>query len=91
MVTKLISGGRQSAGVIELIDSSEQLLAPIIRSLTGMSPGDPGCSHMVMQLVAGVVTPILFHHGIGKTFGMNVSDPAERSDYIELLVNSILD
>jgi len=91
MVTKLISDGRQSEGVIELIDNSEMLLAPIIRSLTGMPEDDPKCSHMVMQLIAGVVTPILFHHGIGRTFGMNLKDPRERSDYVELLVNNILD
>ena len=42
------------------IDNSEEMLAPIITDLTGIDEDDPRCSYIIMQIVAGVVTPILF-------------------------------
>jgi len=90
MVTKLITDGRQSPGIAELIDNSEEMLAPIISDLTGLGHDDPQCSYIIMQLVAGVVTPILFYHGAGRTFGIDVSDPIVRQDYLKSLVNTIL-
>lgn len=90
MVTKLITDGRQNLGITELIDNSEEMLAPIITDLTGIDEDDPRCSYIIMQIVAGVVTPILFYHGVGRTFGINVSDPDVRQEYIESLVDAIL-
>lgn len=90
MVTKLITDGYQSLGIAEMIDTSEQMLKPIVMDLTGMAGDDPRCSYIMMQLVAGVVTPILFYHGIGKTLGVDVSGAATRSAYVRSLVDKVL-
>lgn len=90
MVTRLITDGRQNLGITELIDNSEEMLAPIITDFTGIDKDDPRCSYMIMQIIAGVVTPILFYHGVGRTFGIDVSNPDVRLEYVESLVDAIL-
>jgi len=89
MVTKLISDGNQKAGIADLIDNSEYNLTPIIKEITGITD-DLAVSIKAMQLFSGVITPVLFYHGAGRTFKVDIRNSEDRLKYIRSLVESIL-
>jgi AcrR family transcriptional regulator len=89
IVTKLLNDRRENTGVVELIDTLERKLMPLIKELIG-APDDLTASIKLMQLFSGVVAPVLFYYGAGRTFNIDMSDRSDRVRYIESLIESVL-
>ncbi len=89
MVTKLIQKGIKSTIITGLLDNVERRLAPIIRELTG-AEDDLVVSMKLLQLLSGVVTPVLFYHAAGNTFEFDINNSSSRLKYVESLVGGLL-
>jgi AcrR family transcriptional regulator len=89
MVTTLITDVNKKASIVKLIDFSEYHLTPTIKKLTGIND-ETEISFKVMQLMAGVIMPVLLYHGAGRTFKIDINDGHIRTNYIDSLIKSIL-
>jgi AcrR family transcriptional regulator len=89
IVTKLLNDRRQSIGIAGLIDTLEKSLIPIIKESTGVGD-DFTASVKLMHLFSGVVAPVLFYYGAGRTFNIDMTSRSDRTKYIESLIDSIL-
>lgn len=88
LVTKLLQNREQNAGVTSLIENSESSLMPVLKEMTGITD-DIAISAKALQLLSGVIAPVLFYHATGKSFKVNICSPSERLAYIESLIDSI--
>jgi hypothetical protein len=90
MASKLIySSGKSAPGITELVKRSEESLSPAIKALTGISD-DEIIALKGMQLMSGIITPVLICHGVGIGYYQNIKDSRVREKYIKLLVKSII-
>ncbi|MFS8500620.1 MAG: TetR/AcrR family transcriptional regulator [Caldicoprobacter sp.] len=89
IVTKLLHNRVKSAGIVDLIDTLECSITPLIEELTGISD-DFTVSAKLMQLFSGVVAPVLFYYGAGRTFNIDLQNKKDREAYVESLIESIL-
>jgi AcrR family transcriptional regulator len=62
-------------------------LASVLREHTG--EGDEATARRTLMLFSGVIFPFLFHELFGEAGGVHVTDPAQRDQYIELLVRTV--
>jgi hypothetical protein len=88
IVTRLLSDRSDKAVITEMLDMIEQNLVPFLMKLTEKND-TPTVSIKIMQLLSGVIAPMLFYYGAGKTFNMDITDKDERLKYIDHLVAGI--
>jgi len=43
-----------------------------------------------IQIISGIINPLLMYYGVGKDFGADFNDKNIRKTHIEMLINSIL-
>lgn len=89
IATKLIQDQGKNPGIVELINNSEASLRPIMKELTGLDD-EEAISFKEMQLMSGVLTPVLMHHGAGNSFGIDLNKQETRVRYIESLINTVI-
>lgn len=89
LVTKLLNDRSGTEGIAGLIEKSEASLTPIIKELTQITD-DTNVAIKVMQLLSGVIMPVLFYHGAGKTLNIDILSKENRVRYTEALVESVL-
>ncbi|MBM7581953.1 AcrR family transcriptional regulator [Caldicoprobacter guelmensis] len=89
IVTKLLHNRGKNAGIVDLIDTLEHNIMPLVKELTGVVD-DFTASVKLMQLFSGVVAPVLFYYGAGRTFNIDMRSSKDREAYVESLIESIL-
>ncbi len=89
IVTKLLHHKGKNAGIVGLIDTLEHSIMPLVKELMGVAD-DFTASVKLMQLFSGVVAPVLFYYGAGRTFNIDMRSSKDREAYVELLIESIL-
>ena len=65
IVTRLLSDRSDKAVITEMLDMIEQNLVPFLKKLTEKND-TPTVSIKIMQLLSGVIAPMLFYYGAGK-------------------------
>ncbi len=88
IVTRLINDRGEKAGMAELLDTLEQNIRPVISQVTGRNE-DLEVSIKIMQLFSAVIAPVLFYHGAGRTFNIDILKRNDRLKYIQSLLESI--
>jgi AcrR family transcriptional regulator len=88
IVTRLLSDRSDKAVITEMLDMIEQNLVPFLKKLTEKNDKST-VSIKIMQLLSGVIAPMLFYYGAGKTFNLDITDKDERLKYIDHLVSGI--
>ena len=71
------------------MDTLEQSLIPIIKESMGIQD-DITASIKLMHLFSGVVAPVLFYYGAGRSFNIDMRNSNDRSRYIDALIDSVL-
>ena len=89
IVTKLLNDRNENTGVVGLMDILEQSLIPIIKESMGIQD-DITASIKLMHLFSGVVAPVLFYYGAGRSFNIDMRNSNDRSRYIDALIDSVL-
>jgi TetR/AcrR family transcriptional regulator, regulator of cefoperazone and chloramphenicol sensitivity len=80
--------GKEQTGISQYLNLMDRDLAPLVKELAGIDD-DNLTAFKVLQLISGVVYPVLITSGSDKTAGINVSDEKTRHEYVSLLVASI--
>lgn len=89
IVTKLLNDRNENTGIVGLMDTLEQSLIPIIKESMGIQD-DITASIKLMHLFSGVVAPVLFYYGAGRSFNIDMRNSNDRSRYIDALIDSVL-
>lgn len=89
IVTKLLNDRNENTGVVGLMDTLEQSLIPIIKESMGIQDNITA-SIKLMHLFSGVVAPVLFYYGAGRSFNIDMRNSNDRSRYIDALIDSVL-
>lgn len=90
LATKLIKGKGKNPGISKMIDDFENSLTPMVSQLF-RSDDEEFISFKVIQLLSGVITPVLIYHVADKTLDKeDIIDDAVRRRYIDNLVNSVI-
>lgn len=89
LAMRLFKGRWSQEGVVELLNRSEVNLRSIVREVTGIED-EQLIAVKVMQLMSGVINPVILYHGAGKSFRVDIRDEDERTKYIEHLVESVI-
>jgi AcrR family transcriptional regulator len=78
------TGGRYAGLTREMFTS----VAGVLRELTGEAD-ELANARRTLMLFSGVIFPFLFHEPFGEAGGVEAHSPAQRDQYIELLVRTI--
>jgi AcrR family transcriptional regulator len=87
--TKVIKGKGRNTGLTGLINDSESNLTLIVRELTGIKDEEL-LTFKVMQLMSGIVNPVIMYHGAGKSFKVDIKDEKVRNRYLDTLINNVI-
>lgn len=79
---------RESAGLNEYLKLLETVLTPVVKELTGITEPQK-LSFKVVQLISGVVYPLLIYSGTEKTAGIDIGDNRTRQAYLDSLVSGL--
>lgn len=88
IVTRVLVSNRVSDGLTGYLNMLNESLVPVIGELTG-EEDDETLNYKAMQVMSGVVYPVLLHSGTGKSFFPAISSDTERRSYLSLLVSSL--
>ncbi len=77
-----------TGSISEYMSVPERDLHPVIKELTG-TDSEELLSFKVLQLISGVVYPVLIYSSTGKAVGQDINDSATRSRYLTHLVQCI--
>jgi AcrR family transcriptional regulator len=80
------SSGRYAGLTRELFTA----VGSALREHTG-ERDETAAARRTLMLFSGVIFPFLFHELFGEAGGVEVTDPAQRDQYIELLVRTVAD
>lgn len=89
MAMKIIHDNQEKAGLLQLMDRPQEGLALLIKELSG-EENDQVIAFKVMQLLSGVINPVLLYYGLGKAFQADIGDQKFREGYIKQLVESVI-
>jgi TetR/AcrR family transcriptional regulator, regulator of cefoperazone and chloramphenicol sensitivity len=64
-------------------------LIDLIRKITGIND-ELLISLKKIQIISGIINPLLMYYGVGKNFGADFNDKNIRKIHVEMLVNSVL-
>ena len=86
---RLINDKTQNQGIVELIASSESNLNHIVKGLTQIDD-DEQVIFKIMQLISGIINPVIIYQGVGSHMGVDISDDNIRSKYVISLIESVI-
>jgi len=64
-------------------------LISLIKKITGIED-DLTASLKKIQIISGIINPLLMYYGVGKDYGADFNDKDIRNIHVELLIKSIL-
>jgi TetR/AcrR family transcriptional regulator, regulator of cefoperazone and chloramphenicol sensitivity len=79
---------KEQTGINQYLNLMDRDLAPLVKELAGIDDDDL-VAFKVLQLISGVVYPVLITSGSNETAGIKISDEKTRLAYVSLLVASI--
>jgi TetR/AcrR family transcriptional regulator, regulator of cefoperazone and chloramphenicol sensitivity len=79
---------KEQTGINQYLSLMDRDLAPLVKELAGIDD-DNIVAFKVLQLISGVVYPILITSSSDEAAGINISDEKTRLAYVSLLVASI--
>ena len=79
---------KEQTGINQYLNLMDRDLAPLVKELAGIDD-DNLAAFKVLQLISGVVYPVLITSGSDQTAGIKISDEKTRLAYVSLLVESI--
>jgi len=65
-------------------------LISLIKKITGIED-DLIASLKKIQIISGIINPLLMYYGVGKDYGADFNDKNVRNIHLELLIKSILE
>jgi AcrR family transcriptional regulator len=79
---------KEPTGINQYLSLMDRDLAPLVKELAGIDDDDT-VAFKVLQLISGVVYPVLITSSSDETAGINISDEKTRLAYVSQLVASI--
>ncbi len=79
---------KEQTGINQYLNLMDRDLAPLVKELAGIDD-DNLAAFKVLQLISGVVYPVLITSSSDEAAGINISDEKTRLAYVSLLVESI--
>jgi TetR/AcrR family transcriptional regulator, regulator of cefoperazone and chloramphenicol sensitivity len=79
---------KEQTGINQYLSLMDRDLAPLVKELSGTNDDDT-VALKVLQLISGVVYPVLITSSSDQTAGINISDEKTRLAYVSQLVASI--
>lgn len=79
---------KEQTGINQYLNLMDRDLAPLVKELTGIDD-DNIAAFKVLQLISGVVYPVLITSSSDESAVINISDEKTRLAYVSLLVASI--
>ena len=86
---KIIKKDRSDSFMGKLIQDNKTPLNDLIKDVTGIKNTQTQTLKTV-QIISGIIGPLILYYGIGKEFGINLKDAKIRDSYTETLIESIL-
>lgn len=80
---------KESAGLAEYLTMLEETLVPVLKEMNAGK--EEALFYKALQLMSGVVYPVLLYSGTGKTFYPAINHRGERRKYLALLIDSVKD
>lgn len=87
--SRVLQSDNKSAGLAGYLSVSDTRLNPAVRELTGIMD-EKLLSFKALQLLSGVVYPTLIYSGTKKALGKIISNQQVRREYLEMLINSLV-
>lgn len=87
--TRVLQSENKSTGLSDYLSISDTRLNPVVEELTGVS-GEKLLPFKVLQLISGVVYPILIYSGTKKALGKIISSERVRKKYLAGLIDSLI-
>ncbi len=79
---------KEQTGINQYLSLMDRDLAPLVKELAGIDD-DNIAAFKVLQLISGVVYPVLITSSSDEAAGINISDEITRLEYVSQLVASI--
>jgi TetR/AcrR family transcriptional regulator, regulator of cefoperazone and chloramphenicol sensitivity len=79
---------KEQTGINQYLSLMDRDLAPLVKELAGIDDDDI-VAFKVLQLISGVVYPVLITSSSDEAAGINISDEKTRLEYVSLLIASI--
>jgi TetR/AcrR family transcriptional regulator, regulator of cefoperazone and chloramphenicol sensitivity len=79
---------KEQTGINQYLSLMDKDLAPLVKELSGTDDDDT-VAFKVLQLISGVVYPVLITSSSDEATGINVSDEKTRLAYVSQLIASI--
>jgi len=86
---KIIKKDRSDSFMGKLIQDNKTPLNDLIKDITGIKNIQIQTLKTI-QIISGIIGPLILYYGIGKEFGINLKDKKMRDSYTETLIESIL-
>ena len=86
---KIIKKDRSDSFMGKLIQDNKTPLNDLIKDVTGIKNTQTQTLKTI-QIISGIIGPLILYYGIGKEFGINLKDAKIRDSYTETLIESIL-
>lgn len=81
---------KKNGGIVgKLISNSEKTIEKIIANLTKINNPEL-TSFKVMQLLSGIINPVILYQVAGENININIIDKEIRKRYITFLINTLL-
>lgn len=88
MGTRVLENRSENEGLADYLRLMEMGLTPAVKELTGIG-NEATLSFKVMQLVSGVIYPILIYSGTGIPAMQDMGNDRTRQEYLRVLINSL--
>ncbi len=79
---------KENTGLNIYLHLLETDINPLVKKLTGVTD-ETAAGFKVLQLISGIVYPVLIYSSNNETAGINIGDTAIRGKYVTSLVDSI--
>ena len=86
---KIIKKEHSESFMGKLIQDNKTPLNDLIKDVTGIKNIQIQTLKTI-QIISGIIGPLIIYYGIGKEFGINLKDKKMRDNYTETLIESIL-
>ncbi len=86
--TRVLVNNKENDRLADYLNMLIKNLTPVIKELT-MDDEEETLSYKALQLMSGVVYPVLLHTGTGKSFFPVINNPKDRRKYLTMLINSL--
>jgi len=86
---KIIKKESSESFMGKLIQDNKTPLNDLIKDITGVK-NIQILTLKTIQIISGIIGPLILYYGTGKEFGINLKDKKMRDSYTETLIESIL-